>query len=248
MPALYASQIGTLAAQALSSDEEAIIGEVIAIFPNSFYLKTRGDQLLFFTNRSLRSPITVNLAYSGSFRKIIRPLESLYLYDRRLCNSSLSIDLTQTPLPTKEDALVDKNPDFVNLAEAANILSTILNVIETAGSVLDLDQPTVHDSVADFVKQGILPLRTKENHSEFAAAASRIIGLGTGFTPSGDDFLLGFLVVYNSLVHVIARTPIYMEFDQLARRNELDQCEASRLRTAPTSRRPVAAPDSVYVK
>jgi len=218
LPVLYANQIGTLAAQALDSDEGATVGEIIATFAHSFYVKTRDDQLLFFTNQSFHSPITVNVPYSGSFTDVIKPLEPLYVNGRRLYNSNLSIEFTNNPQPAKKKVSINNNPNYVNLTNASNLLSTILNVIETAGSVLDRDQLTVHDSIANFVKEGILPLRTKEDLSKFAAAASEIIGLGSGFTPSGDDFLLGFLVIYNSLARVVARTPIYIELEQLTQR------------------------------
>ena len=215
MQSVHANQLGPLAAQALNSDEESTIGQVIATFPNSFYVKTRDDQLLFITNRSLRSPITVNVVYSGRFTDIVKPLELVYLHDGRLCNSNLSIEFACASQPTKDEVPVDFNPHFLKLAEATILLSTILSVIETAGSVLDPDRLMVHDSIADFVKHGVLQLRTKGNHSEFEVAASNIIGLGTGFTPSGDDVLLGFLIVYNSLARAITRTPIYIELKQL---------------------------------
>jgi uncharacterized protein DUF2877 len=214
---LHANQIGSLAAQALNSDEDSTVGQVIATFPNSFYVKTRDDQLLFITNRSLRSPITVNVAYFGSFTDIVKPLELVYLHDGRLCNSNLSIDFANIP-GREEKVLVDKHPYYLKLMEASILLSTILNVIENTGSVLDQNQLMVHVSIGGFVRHGLLPLRNKEIPSEFAAAASKIIGLGPGFTPSGDDFLLGFLLIYNSLSPAIARTPIYLEFKQLTRR------------------------------
>jgi hypothetical protein len=216
LPALHANQIGFLAAQALYLEEESTIAHIIAIFPNSFYVKTKEDQLLFITNRSLRSPITVNVAYSGSFADIVRPLEPVFLHDRRLCNSSFSIDFTSIS-DEEEKVLVDKDPSYLKLMEASILLSTILKVIENTGSSLDQNQ-LMHNSISDFVRHGILPLRNKGIPSKFAAAAEKIIGLGPGFTPSGDDFLLGFLVIYNSLSPTIGRTPIYLEFQQLVRR------------------------------
>jgi hypothetical protein len=217
LPTLYANQIGSLAAKAFNSHEESTIGEVIATFTNSFYLRTRDDELLFITNSSLRSPITINVAYSGSFTDVVKPLEPVYLHDGRLCNSELSIVFTSTP---DEDGkvLVYKNPYYLKLIEASILLSTILNLIENTRSILDQNQPMVHNSIGDFVKHGLLPLRKNGILSEFEAAASKIIGLGSGFTPSGDDFLLGFLVIYNSVSRAIARIPIHLEFAQLAGR------------------------------
>lgn len=215
MLTLHANQIGPLAAQALNLDEEATVGQVIATFPNSFYVKTRDDQLLFITNRSLRSPITINVAYPGSFTDIVKPLEPIYFHDRRLYNSNFSIEFTSI---SDEEKVLVEDPYYRKLMEASILLSTILNVIENTGSSLDRNQHIVHGSISDFVKHGLLPFRNKGVPTEFAAAAGKIIGLGPGFTPSGDDFLLGFLVIYNSLSPTIARTPIYLEFEQLAGR------------------------------
>jgi len=217
LQSVHANHLGLLAAQALRSDEESTIGQVIASFPNSFYVKTRDDQLLFITNRSLRSPITVNVAYSGNFTDIVKPLEFVYILNGRLCNSNISIEFANNAAE-EEKVCSDNHPYYSKLMEASMLLSTILNVIENVGSVLDQDHPLVHDLIADFVRHGLLPLRSKRVPSEFAAAAEKIIGLGQGFTPSGDDFLLGFLVTYNSLSSAIARTPIYLEFKQLAGR------------------------------
>jgi hypothetical protein len=217
LPTVQANQIGLLAAQALNSGEDSTVGQVIATFPNSFYVRTRDDQLLFITNRPLRSPITVNIAYSGSFTDIVKPLELVYIHDGRLCESNLSIEFTKSPVE-EEKVLAHNNPPYSKLTEASMLLSTILNVIENAGSVLDQNQQRVHDLVVDFVKYGILSLRNRGIPLEFAVAASKIIGLGPGFTPSGDDLLLGFLVIYNSLSQAIARNPIYLDFMQLAGR------------------------------
>jgi len=215
LPVLSANQIGILASEAISSQE--IIGEVIAVFPSSFYVRSRTDELLFFTNRALRSPITVNLTYKGDFTEIIKPPTILYHHHQGLGNSELSIDVTRGLPPMKMTPLIGY-PDFEGLEQTVNVLATILSVIDTRGSTLDPDQLTLHDSVTDFVTEGILTLRNKEDYFEFKRAAFKIIGLGTGFTPSSDDFLLGFLVVYNSLAHTIGRMPLYLEFDRLTQR------------------------------
>jgi hypothetical protein len=49
----------------------------------------------------------------------------------------------------------------------------------------------------------------------FRNAAERIVGLGTGFTPSGDDLLGGFLATYNFFTQVTDRPPIALEFESL---------------------------------
>ena len=217
MQAIHAKHIGVLAAQALKSDQESMIGQVIVTFPNSFYLKTRKSQLVFITSRTLRSPITVNLEYSGNLTDIIKPLDPVHVNDGRLCHSNFSIEFAGSS-PEGQKTFPVYGVQYAKLIEASILLSTILRIIENAGSVLDPSQIILHDSISDFVENAIIPLRTREFPSDFASAASKIIGLGTGFTPSGDDFLLGFLLIYNSLAPSITRTPICLDIALLASR------------------------------
>jgi len=49
----------------------------------------------------------------------------------------------------------------------------------------------------------------------FYEAALKIVGLGSGFTPSGDDTLGGFLAAYNSLAPTIGRSLVLLDFATL---------------------------------
>ena len=62
---------------------------------------------------------------------------------------------------------------------------------------------------------GVLPLRHSSTEGRFKDAAFRIVGLGSGFTPSGDDALGGFLAAYNSLAPTIGRSRISLPFVSL---------------------------------
>ena len=215
MPTIQAERLGSLAVQAIkTSTDVTVVGEVLASFPNSFYIRTQDDQLLFFTNRALPSPITVIIGASDNFANVIKPHEELLCQNSRLFTRNLSIDLKQVSRqPISEDS-TRRSPDFVRLVEASEILSVILSIIDTKGSALDATLRPIHNSITDFVRN-IIDLRDGE---EFVAAALKIVGLGMGFTPSGDDLLLGFLLVYNSLAQTIARAPIHLEFKHLVKR------------------------------
>ncbi len=217
MHTLQAIQIGSLAAQAVEFYEESTLGHVIVAFANSFYVKTLDNQLLFVTNRSLRSPITINVAGVTDFNYLVDPSEPVYLRQARLNSSKLSIVFTGVG---KKERFIEKveSPHYSKLLEDSALITTILNVVENTGSVLDPKQHMIHDPICDFINYGVIPLRVKWSPSNFAKAAENIVGLGLGFTPSGDDFLLGFLVIYNSLSPAIGRPPIHLEFDQVAER------------------------------
>jgi len=217
LPTIQAERLGSLAVQAIkTSADVTVVGEVLASFPNSFYIRTEDDQLLFFTNRALPSPITVIIGASDNFANVIKPHEELLCQNSMLFTGNLSIDLKQVSRqPISHDA-TRRSPDFVSLVEASEILSVILSIIDTKGSALDATLRPIHNSITDFVRN-IMNLRIRDSE-EFVAAALRIVGLGMGFTPSGDDLLLGFLLVYNSLAQTIARAPIHLEFKHLVKR------------------------------
>ena len=215
MPTIQAERLGSLAVQAIkTSTDVTVVGEVLASFPNSFYIRTEDDQLLFFTNRALPSPITVIIGASDNFANVIKPHEELLCQNSMLFTGNLSIDLKQVSRqPISHDA-TRRSPDFVSLVEASEILSVILSIIDTKGSALDATLRPIHNSITDFIRN-IVDLR---DGGEFVVAALKIVGLGMGFTPSGDDLLLGFLLVYNSLAQTIARAPIHLEFEHLVKR------------------------------
>ena len=214
MQSLHASQIGWHAARTLHSVEGLPFGKIIASFPNSFYIKTHYDELIFITNRSFRSPSTINVEYSGPFTDIAKPLEPLFFREHQLNSSVLSIDLTNAHEWKEEKSL--PIPNYSKLMDVPRILAIILNMIDTSGSLLDRNE-ALHDSMGRFVKDGILPIIDNEASTTFAASASKIIGLGSGFTPSGDDFLLGFLAIFNSLARTVQRSPIYLGLGELVK-------------------------------
>jgi hypothetical protein len=103
---------------------------------------------------------------------------------------------------------------FSKTIEALRALTFILNIVDTNESVLDRRSFT-HDRLSSFVNDGVLALRNHGGEGRFREAALRIIGLGFGFTPSGDDTLGGFLAAYNALAGGAKRSPILLEFAML---------------------------------
>jgi hypothetical protein len=82
-----------------------------------------------------------------------------------------------------------------------------------------LDQAGLaHVGAAKFVSNGVLAFRRSDDADALCRAAHGIVGLGMGFTPSGDDLLGGFLATYNSFAHIINHKTINLEFDALISR------------------------------
>lgn len=216
---LRANCIGSLAAQALSNANSEIVGQVVNTFSNSFYLKTVSEELVFVTNRSLRSPITINLDYSANLERVVRPLEILRICDTKLhIGVGASIDLSgASSYSSRSSHAIETSHRFTDIGSAVRIVSFILRVIDTSQSVLD-PHGIAHAGVVSLVSSGVMALRRSDTGGRFLEDAMKIVGLGSGFTPSGDDTLGGFLAVYNSFASAIGRAPILLDLHAIEER------------------------------
>lgn len=205
--------IGSLAAKALSSEDSGIAGHVVNTFSNSFYLRTLSGELVFVTNRSLRSPITINLDSTLNLEQVAKPLEPVYVREKGIhIGGDALIDLSGAlsyQAPSNPSSRL--HSEFLEIGKALRIVAFLLGIIDTSQSVLD-PHCLAHEGMVDFVSDGVIPVRRSRTEARLSEAALRIVGLGSGFTPSGDDALGGFLAAYNSFAKSIGRAPILFDF------------------------------------
>ena len=210
---LNANCVGSLAVQAVRDAKSGMIGEVISVFPNSLYIRTPNQELIFVSSRHLRSPITINLDSKSNLQQIIRPRAMVSLRENRInVGESISIDLTSAAQWDQEPAT--RTHRFPMMKEKLHFGTMILMIVDNHLSVLD-QHGLAHTGALKWVANGILPLRESNGTEHFLKAAKEMVGLGMGFTPSGDDLLGGFLATYNSFAKEANRRPVYLEFDVL---------------------------------
>jgi hypothetical protein len=203
-----------MAAQILKdATTSEITGEIVSVFPNSLYIKAAKDELIFVTSRQLRSPITLNVDSTTNFTQIVRPQDRVSLREGEIClGESLSVNLSRA---TRFSTQTASHVHELAITEPTLYLaSRILMIIDNDQSVLD-QAGLAHVGVSRFVSDGVLPFRSSNDVNLVRDAALRIVGLGTGFTPSGDDLLGGFLATYNSFTHLTGRQTIHLEIDSL---------------------------------
>lgn len=209
--ALRANCVGSLALKALNTGNPEIAGQVVNTFPNSFYLKTSTGDLVFVTNRSVRSPITVNLDTTSNLEGI-KPLQLLHAHGEEIqIGADFVIDLSEAS--TYQSQLTHPSrlgSEFAQIGRVLHVVSFILSIIDVSQSAMD-PHAIAHAGIVDFVSDGIILLRRSGMDRRFQEAALKIVGLGAGFTPSGDDVLGGFLLAYNSFVETIGREPVLLE-------------------------------------
>ena len=209
---LRANRVGSLALKVLSAENSAVAGQVVNVFPNSFYLKTSNGDLVFVTNYSVRSPITINLDTTLNLERVVKPLELLYPSGKEIhIGTDCIINLGEASLYQSASSLPSEPVSGIEkIGKPLRVVSFILSIIETSQSALD-PHGLAHARIVDFVSNGTIPLRHTGTEERFLEAALKIVGLGLGFTPSGDDVLGGFLLAYNSFAEAIGRTPILLE-------------------------------------
>jgi hypothetical protein len=210
---LQARCVGRIAYRALKSLKAGSVGEITNFFANSFYVRTPDDDLVFFTNLPVKSPITVNLDSDANFQQLLKPLERVFFEDAEFrVGNDLTIDLRTAPTPPDQP-----NPTTLSIGQpgaAVHTATTILSIVDTEQSVLD-PASIAYKGAEEFVRNGILSLRDTGDSEAFRETAEKIVGLGPGFTPSGDDLLGGLLGTYNSLSQEARRPRILFDLEFL---------------------------------
>jgi hypothetical protein len=179
-------------------------------------LRTLNGELVFVTNRSLRSPITINLDTTCNLEQLVKPTEPVRVKRKKLClGTDTIIELSSASLyQDRLEPTSELGPEFTKIGKSLRLISFILSIIDTRQSVLD-PYALAHPRIVDFVSEGVMPLRRPGTEGRFREAALKIVGSGSGFTPSGDDTLGGLLATYNSFARTIGRAPVLLDFQLL---------------------------------
>lgn len=213
---LNATCIGSLADKILK-EERTLVGTVTHTFPNSFYIRTFNDELLFVTNRPIRSPVTINVDSKANLEQLIKPQERVSVHRSKVnVGEGVFIDLREAEDYAPQINLTSRNMQFEPIKEALHSIALILRIIDARSSILD-ERGLAHAAATEFVQKGIIPLRSSPLNA--LGEAQNLVGLGSGFTPSGDDMLGGFLAVYNSFTKNLRRPQVLLNPELLERRS-----------------------------
>ena len=209
---LRAKCIGSLALKALSTGNPDVAGQVVNTFSSSLYLRTGSGELVFVTNRPARSPITINLDTTGNLERVAETTEPVRIHGKEIhVGADTIIDLHEASIYQNQPSPPNElKSEFAGIEKPMRTISSILRIVDVNQSVLD-PHYFAHAGMLDFLSDGIIPLRHSGTEERFRNAALKIVGLGSGFTPSGDDALGGFLFAYNAFAQAIGRTPILLE-------------------------------------
>jgi hypothetical protein len=200
------NSIGEIAYRVIKNDQTA---HVMGITSHGIYLRTKKRWVIHITNDRFRSPITININPNQISLDGIK-LNSKVTVDR----GSLTLQDSGVAIQPKRDRIwkVPKPPtSILNISNRkehfrvfakevesrkkdtglAQILSNITGLEEYKNQPDD-QWNNLYRHIFSFMK-----FAKASDQNQFVDLVSGILGAGNGLTPSGDDFIAGFLLMIN---------------------------------------------------
>ena len=177
-----------------SYSEGETIGETVKVFENTVYLKTGHDDLICLTSKDVKAPMNLNLNTPVDFLK-------LDCISKKVIRTPTGLKLETIVFDTKNSKIYPTTKDYEMKNGLRNrILFSVdeINLLDTLGSILDNHSPFFNE--LSYSIRSISESTQKRDLMKLSNQLSGIVGLGNGFTPSGDDFIVGFLFCLNRIL------------------------------------------------
>ena len=177
-----------------SYSEGETIGETVKVFENTVYLKTGHDDLICLTSKDVKAPMNLNLNTPVDFLK-------LDCISKKAIRTPTGLKLETIVFDTKNSKIYPTTKDYEMKNGLRNrILFSVdeINLLDTLGSILDNHSPFFNE--LSYSIRSISESTQKRDLMKLSNQLSGIVGLGNGFTPSGDDFIVGFLFCLNRIL------------------------------------------------
>jgi hypothetical protein len=204
--------IGYLHAAKISSTDKGMpLGKVISVFDYTLNIKTNCNELLVVSMSKVRSPINLNIlsvpdeddSAAKGFKGIVQYGSEIKKENDNeiVVGGQISLQLTKSRVFKN---YLRKRPSLACLMRFENATNKILHSLikqSKRGCLLNPDITTrgvLHKFLTEIEKY-----RKIQDEKKFARLIAtsllQLCGRGPGFTPSGDDFISGYCVLFNYL-------------------------------------------------
>ena len=188
---------------------QGVLGRVCAVFRRSCYMQTHDNDLLCIADEALgRGPLTVSvrLPYATDLQTLPLQAQRMYGEGHLLYIGSIALDLEDAPV--WKSHLPEGKVDNHTLLRARKLtlalsegvppdgLGRLLPKIEkiAVGEYPDIHVPTPLATLACTAALNVVNGLAGHDPHAVTEGVSRLLGLGPGLTPSGDDLLAGMLL------------------------------------------------------
>lgn len=198
----------------LVHEETGIIGKVLNAFDTTINVRTNADELLVVTLGKLRSPVNLNVISnndSSGFKQLVGQDAMASIQIEKVGKpNTMSLLIGEAVITIFEydnfhnhfsQPSTDAIQAFVN--NSGRIFSTLVLHAKSNrfGCLLNPDI-TTRGLFATFTKQLLQDMAiadTGEFKDRISIELLEMCGKGPGFTPAGDDFIAGYMALYNWL-------------------------------------------------
>jgi hypothetical protein len=203
-PLTPAQSLGPWAARIIHQHDH---GKVIGVTSRGVFLAVEQEQILFLSGEIYEGPLTINLADRLDFRTLINLGDTCDLSPEKISFQKCRVTIPQgTPIWRPAPIVFPKDTWSEVLKRgwclAAELIKTtqdglfssFLKAVTRLSEEDRLNQPFVGNYLWTH-----LPGYREDQLGDFARILLGLIGRGKGLTPSGDDFLVGYLLAAHTL-------------------------------------------------
>lgn len=177
---------GRLAMEIFDRLADGQIGTIVGTFRNTIYVRTIDDELVCITSHDVKGPVNVNIENNINF-SVIRVREPVFKVNKILKVDDIQMSLRNVPIYESSKQMSIAKGLEKRVVGAINLLA----ILAIEGSILDSKSP-FFERLSEAIR-GLVSVGKQGSSIDLQSPISKIIGLGIGSTPSGDDLLAGFL-------------------------------------------------------
>lgn len=176
---------------------------MVSVFDSSANIKTVDNRLFVITNNIVRSPITLNVIQVGAPQGFKKFMKFGSIIRERRDQIMIENDVT---IGIRKSRLFENNLGFITMRSLSKFRDKFDSIFP---SMIKLVRPGCLLS-PDITTRGLLPeqiratnINSKKTDDDAAFAKfmartlGKLCGRGPGYTPAGDDFISGFLMMFN---------------------------------------------------
>jgi hypothetical protein len=208
---LQARDIGELAAAQMQSASE---GKVTRVFRRSAYVETK-EGLILLLEGELRSPMTLNLGAEAGLEQLVSVGGSCSLGAEKMSFEGFSVERGDASV--YRSALLDRSP--VDVVDSGELVKGVVML----SLLYDVSPPSLNlvgdAAFAKFIRSVVLSFGRGETREPYLPESYfPLVGLGSGFTPAGDDLLSGYLATFNFAARSLGIREILLPWSDLEKR------------------------------
>jgi len=204
IPLTPAQSLGPWAARIIQQHDH---GKIIGVTSRGVFLDVEQDQILFLSGEIYQGPLTINLAERLDFRNRFSLGETCDLSPEQISFQTCRVTIPQGTPIWRPAPIVFPKDTWSAVLKRGRCLATELIKTTQYGLFLPFlkavcrrtEDGNPRHPPGEVDVWAYLPSYRVEQPRDFTQHLLGLIGRGKGLTPSGDDFLAGFLLAAHTL-------------------------------------------------